>query len=238
MTLDLLRGDGPVLRIGHRGAAALAPENTIASFEAAVAAGVDGIEFDVVAGGKGLEVAHDSGTRGAPALDDALEFLAARDVAAHVDLKVVGREAELLDALRRHGLVERAVVSSFRAPSLRALAELEPALARSFTYPEDRLGISRRRPFSYAVRGGLAAMRRMLPRRIAAMVERARAGAATLHHTLVTPATVVACHARGAAVWAWTVNDADVAARLEEAGVDAIITDDPRIFRGRSSTKL
>ena len=35
--VKLLRGDGPLLRVGHRGAAALAPENTLRSFEAALA---------------------------------------------------------------------------------------------------------------------------------------------------------------------------------------------------------
>ena len=35
------------VRIGHRGAPTLAPENTLASARAAVKAGVDGIEFDV-----------------------------------------------------------------------------------------------------------------------------------------------------------------------------------------------
>ena len=37
-----------MLRVGHRGAAALAPENTLRSFEAALACGVDAIEFDVL----------------------------------------------------------------------------------------------------------------------------------------------------------------------------------------------
>ena len=42
---ELLRRDGHPLRIGHRGAAALAPENTLAAFEAAIEAGVDGVEL-------------------------------------------------------------------------------------------------------------------------------------------------------------------------------------------------
>jgi glycerophosphoryl diester phosphodiesterase len=229
-----LRREGRPLRVGHRGAAALAPENTLEAFEAALAHGVDAIEFDVVRGEDRLEVAHEPGARGAPALDEALEFLRTHDVAAHVDLKAVGREDELVAAIRRHDLVDRCVVSSFRAPSLRAIAALEPSLARAFTYPEDRLGISRRRPLAFLVRGGLFAMRRVLPRRIATMVERAEASAATLHHALVTPAAVAACHARGLAVWAWTVNDPTVAARLETWGADAIISDDPRIFRAPS----
>ena len=235
MTL-VLRRDGRALRVGHRGAAALAPENTLASFEAALGHGVDAIEFDVVGGRDRLEVAHDRGRHDAPSLDEALEFLRQHDVAAHVDLKTVGGEEALVAAIRRHDLVDRCVVSSFRSRSLRALASLEPGLARAFTYPEDRLGISRRRPFSLIVRGSLVAMRQLLPRRIAAMVERAEASAATLHHALITPAALAACHSRGLAVWAWTVNDPVIAARLEEWGADAIISDDPRIFRAVSAT--
>jgi glycerophosphoryl diester phosphodiesterase len=164
-----------------------------------------------------------------------LEFLREHDVTTHVDLKAVGRDRALVDALRRHDLVERTLVSSARSSSLRALAELEPRLARAFSYPEDRLGISRRPPLAFVVRGALTAMRQFLPRRIARMVRRADAQAATLHYALLTPAAIAACHANGVAVWAWTVNEPDVAARLEEWGADAIITDDPRIFRGPSS---
>jgi glycerophosphoryl diester phosphodiesterase len=47
--IELRRPDGaPPLRIGHRGAAALAPENTIRSLRAAVEHGVDLVEFDVL----------------------------------------------------------------------------------------------------------------------------------------------------------------------------------------------
>jgi len=234
--LSLRRTGAVPLRIGHRGAAALAPENTLASFAKALEIGVDGIEFDVVSGLGGLEIAHDAGIRGAPPLEDALTFFAERATTiVQIDLKSSGHERQLVDALRRHDLVDRTVVSSFRARALRAIAELEPALARSFTYPEDRLGISRRRGLALAVRGGLVAMRRILPRRIASMLDRAAASAVTLHFALVTPRVVRACHARGAAVWAWTVNDAAAAAGLAEAGVDAIISDDPRIFRRPSA---
>ena len=46
--IELARREGRLIRIGHRGAAALAPENTLRSFRAAVEAGVDLIEFDVL----------------------------------------------------------------------------------------------------------------------------------------------------------------------------------------------
>jgi glycerophosphoryl diester phosphodiesterase len=56
-----------------------------------------------------------------------------------------------------------------------------------------------------------------------------------LHYALVTPRVVERCHDAGAAVWAWTVNDAKTAAQLEDWGADAIITDDPRIFGDRAA---
>ena len=46
--IELRRDGDPYLRIGHRGAATLAPENTLESFRAAVDVGVDLIEFDVL----------------------------------------------------------------------------------------------------------------------------------------------------------------------------------------------
>ena len=57
--ISLERRDGRPLRIGHRGAPALAPENTLRSFRAAVEVGVDLVEFDVIALDDGeLVVAH------------------------------------------------------------------------------------------------------------------------------------------------------------------------------------
>jgi glycerophosphoryl diester phosphodiesterase len=49
-----------LLIIGHRGAAAVAPENTLASFEAAIRVGADGVEFDVRLSRDGVPVViHD-----------------------------------------------------------------------------------------------------------------------------------------------------------------------------------
>jgi glycerophosphoryl diester phosphodiesterase len=232
VTLALLRqGDEP-LRIGHRGAAALSPENTLASFEQALELGMDGVEFDVVCpDSRSLVVCHEPRGTG-PRLDEALAFFAERKAEIiQIDMKAFGQEALLVDALRRFDLIARTVVSSFRPESLRAVAVLEPRLARSFTFPEDRFGLAARRWLFPAIRGGLAALRLILPLRVGSLLERADAQALTLHFTLASRALIAACHARGAAVWVWTVNDPGAAARLARLGADAIITDDPRIFR-------
>ena len=60
--MKLLRDDGPLIQVGHRGAAALAPENTLRAFEVALASGVDAIEFDVLDRGDGpLVLGHSLG---------------------------------------------------------------------------------------------------------------------------------------------------------------------------------
>lgn len=231
--MKLLRGDGPLIRVGHRGAANLAPANTLQSLETALEHGAEAIEFDVLdlAGGP-LVLGHSRAELAAePAtLDEALEFLSAREVGVHVDLKLVTRLDEVADALRRHDVRGRAVVSSFHLPSLRAFAAAAPQIPVGFTYPQDRYGISRRQVLRPAVRLGSLALRRAVVARVPAMVRRAGAAALMLQHSLVSPAAVAQAHAAGAAVWAWTVDDPVQLARLDAAGVDAVITNDPRIF--------
>ena len=51
-----------------------------------------------------------------------------------------------------------------------------------------------------------------------------------LHYSVVSPAAVERAHAHGAAVFAWTVDDELLLERMLAAGVDAVITNDPRIF--------
>jgi len=71
-----------VIRVGHKGADAIVPGNTLESFDAALAAGVDMIEFDVLSerpdGGGELRVVHDYGElrrHAAPTLAEALAHL-------------------------------------------------------------------------------------------------------------------------------------------------------------------
>jgi glycerophosphoryl diester phosphodiesterase len=234
MTVSLLRGNGPLLRIGHRGAAALAPANTIAAVEAALALGVDMVELDVLGRpDRTLVLGHSHRELEAEpaALEDVFAFLAERSPGTGLlaDVKGGGFERELVEALRRHDLVGRAVASTYGLSTLRALRQLEPGLTRSRTYPPSRLGLGGRRfvPVFGPVRAGL---RLTLPSRIEAIVGEAEVSATTLEHRLVTRAAIERCHSLGVAVLAWTVNDRVALRKLDGLGVDGVITDDPRIF--------
>jgi glycerophosphoryl diester phosphodiesterase len=166
----------------------------------------------------------------APALDEGLELAASLGLAVQLDVKLPGAEREIAAALRRHALLDRAFVSSFTVATLQAFATEEPALPRSYTYPDDRHGLAGVRALRPVVRAALSALRTALPRRLPAWLRNVDAAAATLNWTVVSPAAVEACHALGAAVYVWTVNDPEVVRTLLETGIDGIITDDPRLL--------
>jgi len=255
--IQLRRPEGRFARVGHRGASALAPENTLQALELAVELGCDMLEFDVLDLADGtLVLAHSNDLRevshGAahgrvrsrdleglrrvapdlPTLDEALAFCADRlpGIGLQIDLKRLGVEAATVEAVRRHGVLDRSWISTFEARSLRRLAELEPELPRSYTLPRDRFGISKRGPLAPVVRAALGSLGASLPRRLAVLLARARAGAATLHYSIASRAAIDSAHEVDAAVYVWTVDDPRLAERLVSDGADGIITNDPRIF--------
>lgn len=255
--IQLRRPEGRFARVGHRGASALAPENTLQALELAVELGCDMLEFDVLDLADGtLVLAHSNDLRevshGAargrvrsrdleglrrvapdlPTLDEALAFCADRlpGIGLQLDLKRLGTEAATVEAVRRHGVLDRSWISTFEARSLRRLAELEPELPRSYTLPRDRFGISKRGPLAPVVRAAVGSIGASLPRRLPVLLARARAGAATLHHSIASKAAIDSAHEVDAAVYVWTVDDPRLAERLVRDGADGIITNDPRIF--------
>jgi glycerophosphoryl diester phosphodiesterase len=255
--IDISGSPGRPLRIGHRGAAALAPENTLIAFRAAVAHGVDLIEFDVLDLPRGpLVVAHsdhlDEVSHGRalgsvralslvelrevapdlPTFDEALAFFAeeAPHVGLHVDLKLNVRLDELALAIVSHGLVKRCVVSGVSAQSLKVVARAAPGLRVGLTYPEERFSISRRPWLWPLVTPTLKAMRVSLPYRLERLARRADASAMMLQHRLVTPAVVARAHRLELPVVAWTVDEVHDLHRVTAAGVDGVVTNDPRIF--------
>ncbi|HEY7961860.1 MAG TPA: glycerophosphodiester phosphodiesterase [Solirubrobacteraceae bacterium] len=229
-------------RVGHKGAAHIAPGNTPASFEAAVRTGVDMIEFDVLSerpdGSGRLLLAHDyqAMREGEPlTLLEGLEHLAGEAYAGielDVDVKLPGYGDRVVAALRDTGLIERSLVSSMYPEDLDAMRALEPALRVGLSVPRAR------RDYTAGVFTALPALailkgyRALLPRRAQSALRSGRFDAIMAHWRVVTPALVRAVARGGGELYVWTVDDAALMGKLTALGVDGIITNDPRLFAG------
>jgi glycerophosphoryl diester phosphodiesterase len=225
-------------RVGHKGADHIAPGNTAASFDAALEHGVDMIEFDVLPEdiddreGSRLLLSHDyeHDLSAALTLEEGLAHLAASDVDLDVDLKLPGYEARVVEALRAHGLVERALVSSTFMRSLVALRALEPKLRLGWSVPRARRDYTQSRLWMLPAYAMAARIRRRLPAIALGHLEAGRCDAVMAHWRLVSPALVAEVRAAGGELYVWTVDDAARIRALEALGVTGVITNDPRLF--------
>ena len=126
-------------------------------------------------------------------LEQGLAHLAApqfADVELDVDLKLPGYEARVVEALRRHDLVERTIVSTLYMRSLVALRELEPRLRLGWSVPRVRRDYTSSALTAAPAWALLLRMRRRLPAIAAAHVRAGRCDALMAHWRLVTPRLV------------------------------------------------
>ncbi len=242
-----------LLRVGHKGAGLIAPGNTYASFDAALAAAVDMIEFDVLperprrrsrtasgsrrAGeGERLVLAHDyedAAGRSPHTLEEGLDYLASEafsELEFDVDLKLPGYELRVLEALRAHDLVGRVLISSQYLSSLALIRAIEPHVRLGWSVPK-----LRRDPFRWPILkpGALAVMhagRAILPGRAARSIRARRCDALMVHWLLVTPRLVAEVRRAGGELYVWTVDELARLRELEALGVTGVISNDPRLF--------
>lgn len=225
-------------RVGHKGADRISPGNTAASFDAALEAGVDMIEFDVLParGEDRLLLAHDYhdlDTRPALTLEEGLEHLASSGFAAvelDVDLKLPGYELEVLEALRASGLLGRALISSQYRESLAVIRAAEPAARLGWSVPKLRQDPFKNPLMWVPATAVVLGWRQLLPSWAAAAVARGECDALMSHWRLVTPRLVRALRRVGGELYVWTVDERSRIRSLERLGVTGVITNDPRLF--------
>ena len=237
--------DAPPLALAHRGGAhdpaGLARENTLAAFEAAVAAGYRYLETDVHLTADGVLIAfHDDeldrvtdghgriaqlpwdqvsraridGTEPVPTLRELLRALPRARV--NIDLKADGTPEATLWALRELRATDRVCIGSFSSARLRRFRRL--ARRDGVATSAGPLGVAALRLLPAAVSRwlhtpGLAYQVPVWHRLLGVRIE------------VVTPGFVQAAHAIGRQVHVWTINDAAQMHRLFDLGVDGIVTD-------------
>jgi glycerophosphoryl diester phosphodiesterase len=231
-----------VKRIGHKGADHIAPGNTFASFDAALVAGADMIEFDVLperSDGTGkLVLAHDFDDvkgRSPHTLDEGLDHFtqsAYDGIDLLVDLKLSGYEERVVRALEERGLAGRSLISTMEEPSLDLLHRRHPEISLGWSVPRIRRDPMRNPVIALPALALLQYARLALPGVAANRVRRGEINALMAHWRLVTPRLVQALREAGGELYVWTVDDAEQIARFEALGVSGVISNDPRLFAG------
>jgi len=219
------------LRVGHRGAKAYEPENTIRSFMKALELGVNAVELDVrrtkdgeivvihdaevdrTTNGKGLvseltlseikQLSTDKGEK-IPTLEEALNFLD-RKVKILIEIKEVGIEEKVLDIVRRKGLEDNVIIISFHEETLRKIRELSDKVETGLIYVKhkDPIGAALSLKAQY-----------LLPL-----------------YRFIHSAFIKKAHERGLRIIAWTINTVEEAQEYVNKGVDGIASDKPDILR-------
>jgi glycerophosphoryl diester phosphodiesterase len=208
----------PPLLLGHRGARGVRaiPENTLRSFEQALADGCDGFEFDVrlTADGKAV-VCHDPACRdssggsiaiarakakqvaGLPRLKNILELYQGRAF-LDIELKVEGLEKITLNLLEKYPPRRGYMVTSFLPQVIGWLRRRDRDMPLGLICETKKeLGRWEEVPCQYVI----------------------------VHHELLTPRLISDLHLADREALVWTVNSTYDMKRFAYWGVDGIISD-------------
>lgn len=212
-----------MLVIGHRGASAFAPENTLASFKKAIELGADGFECDVrLSKDKKLVVIHDADVKKASGKKDSrlVSELTARQMAKYgiptlqqvidlkkqhpklliiIELKEPNTEEQIVEIVKKSGIVKQVILVSFSSSAVNKVKQLfKPDKVKTgFIFAK-----TTPRPFPIAL--GI------------------KADWIVPLNTLIDSEMVENAHKHGIKVLAWTVEQPFIAKRLEELGIDAV----------------
>jgi glycerophosphoryl diester phosphodiesterase len=220
-----------MLKVGHRGARAYEPENTLRSFKKALELGVDAVELDVrktkdneivvihdadvkrTANGEGLvsnltlrEIKTLSSEKNEkiPTLEEALDFLN-KKVKVFIELKEAGIEEQVVSLVKKKDLLKNIVIVSFLEDALKKVKEIDPEIETGLIYAKHK------NPLKAALE--------------------LKAQWLLAFYKFTHTANVQKAHENGLKVIVWTVNTAGEVAEMVKKGVDGIASDKPDILQ-------
>ena len=226
------------LIIGHRGASAVSPENTMAAFCEAIAAGSDGIEFDVRLTRDGVPIIiHDNTLRrttglphrvadltwselenlnaGVPSLEQLFTLFEANDLLLFLEMKVdsAAEHLPLAEACSKlideFSFKQRVFVECFDLKALAIIKNIDSEIKTAALFQPT------------LSRPSLA------DQRIIDRAKAIKASALALHYRLARESLVNKAFDAELRVAVWTVDDPVWIARARSLGIEALITNDP-----------
>jgi glycerophosphoryl diester phosphodiesterase len=233
-------GEGDIeekLIIAHRGSPGHAKENTIESFEKAMASGADMIEFDVRRTKDDVLIAfHDEMIQGhstsdltyggigriarhqgfeIPTVEEVLKWSRGK-IRLDVELKEEGYEREVVELLSKYLQEDQFVITSFNDDSLRVIKERNPHIKTGLILGRDIP--------SYRI---LTQLQEFFPIK---RCKQAKADFLMAHFKLLRVGFLERARRNHLPVFIWTVNDEETIWKfLHDGRVHGIITDKPEL---------
>ena len=216
--------------MGHRGAAALEPENTLLSIERAMEIGVDAVEIDVhMSKDEQLVVIHDStvdrttdgtGLVGSytlkeikaldagkgetiPTLQEVVDLINNK-VTLVIELKEEGTEKRVVDLVRKNNVEDNVYVISFWHRLVKTVKEMDRGIKTGVLLvgcPVD-----------------------------ACIATQASADALVMKYTFINTEFVKIAHEGGLKVFVWNIDEPDLVKPHADMGVDGMGSNDPRVL--------
>ncbi len=238
-----------VLVVGHRGAKGYEPENTLASFERAIALGADAIELDIHLTKDNVPIVlHDAtlnrttNGRGrvcgktlaevrrchtwrkgqqVPTLEEVIDRFAKRTL-LNIEIKGVRPTEAVLSLIGQKGIAGRVIISSNSVRNLQMAKERIPSIRTALLY------YATKGPARQVLFDSLSLFLFSLTKRI--VLARARAAKADYVHVaypLISRRFVQELHKEGFLVTVWVLNQRPIIRRVAAMGVAGIISEYP-----------
>jgi glycerophosphoryl diester phosphodiesterase len=221
------------LKIGHKGASLVAPENTLLAFQKAIDLKADYVEFDLhLTRDNEIVICHDADTlrttgikkvikettlgelqrldagegEKIPTLKELIK-LSKGKLNLQPEIKAQGMAELIVDMLKRNNLIDTVIISSFDFSELLKVKALDSRIKIGYLIPSEVTKINLfKRYIRKALKNDFYAIHP--------------------YYNSLTPEIAYEAHVNGLKINVWTVDEEKVIRKLVDLDVDGIITDD------------
>lgn len=232
----------PWIRIAHRGASRIAPENTLAAFKEAIEIGVDAVELDLQGTADGqVVVIHDASLdrttdQSGQIKETSLETIKQADAGTWFDPKFAGESiptlAEALVSIADNAIalleIKDVSITKSVVRIVQNMDMVEQSVIISFhsSAIQTVRSLEPRLPTGYII----GSKENIEPIQLCQQLGLLGSSLLNVDHRLVTEDFIYEIRRRGITLWCWTVDDIDRMRELQELGIQGITSNRPEFF--------
>ena len=232
----------PWIRIAHRGASRIAPENTLAAFKEAIEIGVDAVELDLQGTADGqVVVIHDASLdrttdQSGQIKETSLETIKQADAGAWFNPKFAGEFvptlAEALVAIADNAIALLEIKDVSITKSVVRIVQNMDMVKQSVIISFHSSAIQTVRSLEPRLPTGyiIGSKENIKPIQLCQQLGLLGSSLLNVDHRLVTEDFIYEIRRRGITLWCWTVDDIDRMRELQELGIQGITSNRPEYF--------